>query len=76
MLGGPASTPAGVSRAEALRTSMVGTHTLIITDLFSAFYLMTVASPAIAALQLEDHRLRWSHAPAVVGHARSATDES
>src|SRR5437660_8888892 len=46
-----------------------------ITDLFSSFYPMTVASPAMAALQLEDHGLRWSHAPAVVGHPRSATDD-
>jgi phytoene dehydrogenase-like protein len=46
-----------------------------ITDLFSSFYPMTVASPAIAALRLEDHGLRWSHAPAVVGHPRSATDD-
>jgi phytoene dehydrogenase-like protein len=45
-----------------------------ITDLFSSFYPMTVASPAITALRLEDHGLRWSHAPAVVGHPRSATD--
>jgi phytoene dehydrogenase-like protein len=46
-----------------------------ITDLFSSFYPMTLASPAMAALQLEDHGLRWSHAPAVVGHPRSAADE-
>jgi phytoene dehydrogenase-like protein len=46
-----------------------------ITDLFSSFYPMTVASPAIAALQLEDHGLRWSHAPAVVGHLRGPTDD-
>ncbi len=46
-----------------------------ITDLFSSFYPMTVASPAMAALQLEDHGLRWSHAPAVVGHPRSALDD-
>ncbi|POY02934.1 FAD-dependent oxidoreductase [Mycobacterium kansasii] len=46
-----------------------------VTDLFSSFYPMTIASPAIAALQLEDHGLRWSHAPAVVGHPRSATDD-
>jgi phytoene dehydrogenase-like protein len=45
-----------------------------VTDLFSSFYPMTVASPAIAALRLEDHGLRWSHAPAVVGHPGSATD--
>jgi phytoene dehydrogenase-like protein len=46
-----------------------------ITDLFSSFYPMTVASPAMAALRLEDHGLRWSHAPAVVGHPRSGTDD-
>ncbi|QNI07533.1 NAD(P)/FAD-dependent oxidoreductase [Mycobacterium kubicae] len=46
-----------------------------ITDLFSSFYPMTIASPAIAALGLEDHGLRWSHAPAVVGHPRSPTDD-
>ncbi len=46
-----------------------------ITDLFSSYYPMTVASPAMAALQLEDHGLRWSHAPAVVGHPRSGTDD-
>ncbi len=46
-----------------------------ITDLFSSFYPMTVASPAIAALRLEDHGLRWSHARAVVGHPRSAADD-
>ncbi|KZS59120.1 phytoene desaturase family protein [Mycobacterium ostraviense] len=46
-----------------------------VTDLFSSFYPMTIASPAIAALQLEDHGLRWSHAPAVVGHPRGAADE-
>ncbi|HZE15240.1 MAG TPA: FAD-dependent oxidoreductase, partial [Mycobacterium sp.] len=46
-----------------------------ITDLFSSFYPMTAASPAIAALRLEDHGLRWSHAPAVVGHPRSGADD-
>jgi phytoene dehydrogenase-like protein len=46
-----------------------------ITDLFSSFYPMTVASPAMAALQLQDHGLRWSHAPAVVAHPRSGTDD-
>lgn len=46
-----------------------------ITDLFSSYYPMTVASPAIAALHLEDHGLRWSHAPAVVGHPRSGADD-
>lgn len=46
-----------------------------ITDLFSSFYPMTVASPAMAALRLEDHGLRWSRAPAVVGHPRNGTDD-
>ncbi|BBZ40123.1 phytoene desaturase family protein [Mycobacterium conspicuum] len=46
-----------------------------ITDLFSSYYPMTVASPAIAALHLEDHGLRWSRAPAVVGHPRDAADD-
>lgn len=46
-----------------------------ISDLYSAFYPMTLASPAMAALHLEDYGLRWSHAPAVVGHARSGPDD-
>jgi phytoene dehydrogenase-like protein len=46
-----------------------------ITDLFSSYYPMTVASPAMRALRLEDHGLRWSHAPAVVGHPRSPADD-
>ena len=45
-------------------------------DLYSAFYPLSVASPALRALNLEDHGLRWSHAPAVVGHPRSADDEN
>ncbi|OBA58510.1 FAD-dependent oxidoreductase [Mycobacterium sp. 1100029.7] len=46
-----------------------------ITDLFSSYYPMTVASPAMAALQLQDHGLRWSHAPTVVGHPRHGADD-
>jgi phytoene dehydrogenase-like protein len=46
-----------------------------ISDLYSAFYPLSVASPALRALQLEDQGLRWSHAPAVVGHARSVDDD-
>lgn len=38
------------------------------TDLFSAFYPMTAASPIIAGLGLEDHGLRWRHAPKVLAH--------
>jgi phytoene dehydrogenase-like protein len=46
-----------------------------ISDLYSAFYPMSLVSPALRELQLEDHGLRWSHAPAVVGHARDAGDQ-
>ncbi|BBZ27599.1 dehydrogenase [Mycolicibacterium madagascariense] len=46
-----------------------------VSDLYSAFYPLSVASPALRDLHLEDHGLRWSHAPAVVGHPRSADDE-
>ncbi|KAA1252199.1 NAD(P)/FAD-dependent oxidoreductase [Mycobacterium simiae] len=46
-----------------------------ITDLFSSFYPMTAASPAMAALQLEDHGLQWSHAPTVLAHPRGAADD-
>ncbi|KAA1427544.1 phytoene desaturase family protein [Nocardioides antri] len=37
-------------------------------DTFSAFYPLGVASPALRALQLERHGLRWRHAPAALGH--------
>jgi phytoene dehydrogenase-like protein len=46
-----------------------------VSDLYSAFYPLSVASPALRALHLEEHGLRWSHAPGVVGHARSADDD-
>ncbi|HVR00143.1 MAG TPA: NAD(P)/FAD-dependent oxidoreductase [Mycobacterium sp.] len=46
-----------------------------VTDLYSSFYPMTAASPAMAALHLEDHGLRWSHAPAVVAHPRNGADD-
>jgi phytoene dehydrogenase-like protein len=46
-----------------------------ISDLYSAFYPLSVASPALRELQLEDHGLQWAHAPAVVGHARDGADE-
>jgi phytoene dehydrogenase-like protein len=38
------------------------------TDLFSAFYPLSVASPIMSALRLEDYGLRWRHAPAVLAH--------
>ena len=37
-------------------------------DLFSAFYPLGVASPVLQGLRLEEHGLRWSHAPAVSAH--------
>lgn len=44
------------------------------SDLFSAFYPMALASPAMTALELESHGLRWSHSTAVYGHAMSPLD--
>lgn len=40
------------------------------TDVFSAFYPMTAASPVMAGLHLEDHGLRWVHAPKVLTNVR------
>ncbi|WP_072690531.1 phytoene desaturase family protein [Rhodococcus marinonascens] len=45
------------------------------SDLFSAFYPLSVVSPALRGLELESHGLRWTRAPSALGHARSATDE-
>lgn len=45
------------------------------SDLFSAFYPLAAASPAIRALDLASHGLRWSRAPLALGHARSHTDD-
>ena len=39
-----------------------------LSDLFSAFYPLSVASPAIAALELHHWGLRWTQAPTVVAH--------
>ncbi|MFE9098156.1 phytoene desaturase family protein [Streptomyces sp. NPDC007264] len=39
-----------------------------VSDVFSAFYPFAAASPVLAGLRLEDHGLRWSHAPSVVAH--------
>lgn len=39
-------------------------------DTFSAFYPLAAASPTIAGFDLEQHGLRWVHAPAVLGHPR------
>ncbi|MER7113220.1 NAD(P)/FAD-dependent oxidoreductase [Saccharomonospora azurea] len=37
-------------------------------DVFSAFYPMSVASPIMRGLDLEQYGLRWCHAPAVLAH--------
>lgn len=37
-------------------------------DTFSAFYPLAAASQTISSLRLEDHGLRWVHAPAVLGN--------
>ncbi len=39
-----------------------------IHDTFSAFYPLAAASPTLQSFKLEQHGLRWSHAPAVAGH--------
>ncbi|HEX6887374.1 MAG TPA: NAD(P)/FAD-dependent oxidoreductase [Candidatus Nanopelagicales bacterium] len=40
-----------------------------VTDLFSSFYPLTAASPAVSSLDLPAHGLVWRRAPAVLGHA-------
>jgi phytoene dehydrogenase-like protein len=40
------------------------------TDLFSSFYPMAAASPVLRDLHLDDHGLRWTHAPTVLAHVR------
>ncbi|WP_346927267.1 FAD-dependent oxidoreductase, partial [uncultured Arthrobacter sp.] len=42
-----------------------------VSDLFSAFYPLGIASPHLRALRLEEHGLEWLHAPAVVAHPAS-----
>ena len=37
-------------------------------DTFSAFYPLAAASPTIRSFRLEEHGLRWRHAPGVLGH--------
>jgi len=39
-----------------------------VSDLFSAFYPLAAASPAIRALELERHGLRWRRSPLAVAH--------
>ncbi|WP_399937687.1 phytoene desaturase family protein [Streptomyces sp. BBFR25] len=39
-----------------------------VNDLFSSFYPLAAASPVLAGLRLEEHGLRWAHAPHVLAH--------
>ena len=43
-------------------------HPDFVHDTFSAFYPLAAASPTLQSFHLEDHGLRWTHAPAVLGH--------
>jgi phytoene dehydrogenase-like protein len=45
-----------------------GVDPAFVNDLFSSFYPLAAASPVLAGLHLEEHGLRWSHAPSVVAH--------
>lgn len=45
-----------------------GVDPAFVNDLFSSFYPLAAASPVLAALHLEEHGLRWSHAPSVLAH--------
>src|SRR5512141_1078478 len=42
-------------------------HPDFVHDTFSSFYPLAVISPAMRSMHLEEHGLRWSHAPSVVG---------
>src|SRR3712207_2637124 len=39
-----------------------------VSDLFSAFYPLGIASPHLRALELHEHGLEWVHGEAVVAH--------
>ncbi|MGN9815389.1 phytoene desaturase family protein [Streptomyces sp. SD11] len=41
------------------------------SDLFSSFYPLAAASPALSGLHLERYGLHWSHAPRVLAHPLS-----
>jgi phytoene dehydrogenase-like protein len=56
------STPGGAVRSAEL------TEPGFVHDLFSAFYPLAAASPAIRSLELERWGLRWRHGPLVLAH--------
>ncbi|MFN2540153.1 MAG: phytoene desaturase family protein [Mycobacteriales bacterium] len=39
-----------------------------VSDVFSSFYPLGLGSPVMVGLRLEEHGLRWRHAPAVLAH--------
>jgi phytoene dehydrogenase-like protein len=43
-------------------------HPDFVTDLFSSFYPLAVASPVLTGLELQNHGLQWSHAPLAFAH--------
>jgi phytoene dehydrogenase-like protein len=43
-------------------------HPDFVHDTFSAFYPLAQASRTLRSFRLEEHGLRWTHAPAVLGH--------
>ncbi|WP_329046610.1 NAD(P)/FAD-dependent oxidoreductase [Amycolatopsis sp. NBC_01488] len=51
----------------AVRTAEV-TEPGFRNDLFSSFYPMSAVSPVMRGLRLEEHGLRWRHAPDVLAH--------
>ncbi len=51
----------GVQSSEFVERGFVSDHC-------SAFYPLTVASPAMTSLRLEEYGLRWRHAPLVLAH--------
>ena len=60
------STPGGAVRSAEL------TEPGFVHDLFSAFYPLAAASPAITTLELERWGLRWCHGPLVLAHPSAA----
>ena len=59
----PAEQPGGAVRSAADHPAPGYT-----ADLFSAFYPLAAASPVLGAMRLDEHGLRWVHAPPVLAH--------